>query len=281
MKLLETVIAALSGKMTAPTNYSWFHLMFIGIVILTTVFLCLRFRDASRKQESRILMLFWGLIVVLELYKQLQFAMNEGDPVTWSYKWGSFPFQFCSTPLYLLPVAALARNERVRDAARCFLATFAFFAGLAVYVYPNDVFISTIGINIQTMIHHGTQVVLGFYLGMRLRREGKLTRPVFLAGCRIFAILMAIALALNLAAPLFTRDAFNMFYIGPRVPCSLVILGDIYQRVPYLCFLALYGVGFSLVALLMLAIHRALGGPARKRAALARQQNRTKSSPPV
>ena len=274
MNFLEKLIYALSGKMTTPTNYSWFHLMFIGIVLLTTVFLCLRYRDADRRQERRILLFFWGLIVLLEVYKELQFAMNYTEPIaenpiTWSYEWGSFPFQFCSTPFYILPVAALARRERVRDAARCFLATFAFFAGIAVYVYPNDVFISTIGIDIQTMVHHGTQVILGAYLGMRLRREGKLTRPVFLRSCLIFVILVAVALTLNLAAPLFTDRTFNMFFIGPRFPCSLVILGEIYQRIPYLAFLALYVLGFSLVALLMLGIHRAFGLPGRRTARLS------------
>jgi hypothetical protein len=264
MSLLEKLIYALSGQMPRPGNYGWFHLMFMGIILLVTVFLCVRYRDASPKQERAILLFFWGLIVLLELYKELQFAMNYTEPVaenpiTWSYEWGSFPFQFCSTPFYILPIAALARREKVRDAARMFLATYALIAGIAVYLYPNDVFIGTIGINIQTMVHHGTQVILGVYLGMRLRREGKLVRPVFLRGCLIFVIMVAIALGLNLAAPLFTDRTFNMFFIGPRFPCSLVILDQIYPRIPYLAFLALYVLGFSLVALLMMTLHKAAG----------------------
>ena len=137
-----------------------------------------------------------------------------------------------------------------------FLAIFSLFAGLIVYVYPNDVFVHTIGINIQTMVHHGTQVVLGFYLGMRLRREGKLTLPVYLRAVGMFCALVLIALGLNLAAPLFTDETFNMFYIGPRFPCSLVVLDQIYRKLPYPVFLALYVWGFSFAALLMLGLHK-------------------------
>ncbi len=261
MSFLEKLIFFLSGEMPRPGNYGWFHLMFVGIVLLGCFFLCRRYGDASARQERRILLLFWAVIVVLELYKELQFAMQYTEPVaenpvTWSYDWGSFPFQFCSTPFYILPIAALARNEKLRDAARMFLAVYAFFAGLAVYFYPNDVFIPTIGINIQTMVHHGSQVVLGVYLGMRLRREGKLTLSVFLRSAGIFCVLVVSALGLHLVAPLFTDRCFNMFYIGPRFPCSLVILDKIYLAIPYPAFLALYMLGFTYAALLMLGLHK-------------------------
>ena len=274
MSFLEKLIYFLSGEMTRPGNYGWFHLMFVGLVLLGSVLLCRRYGDASMRQERRILLAFWAVIVVLELYKELQFAMHftepvAENPVTWSYDWGSFPFQFCSTPFYILPIAALARREKLRDAARMFLAVYAFFAGLAVYFYPNDVFIRTIGINIQTMVHHGSQVVLGAYLGLRLRREGKLTRPVFLRGGLIFCVLVLIALGLNLAAPLFTESRFNMFYIGPRFPCSLVILDRIYRSVPYPVFLAIYVLGFSFAALLMLEAHRLPERLGRRRPAVA------------
>ena len=52
----------------------------------------------------------------------------------------------------------------VKDSAMAFMMTFSLFGGLVVMAYPNDVFIETIGINLQTMIHHGLQVVLGIYL---------------------------------------------------------------------------------------------------------------------
>ena len=252
--------------MERPDNYGWFHLLFLGLVLVGTVALCHYGLHASARQERRVLLTFWAVIVVLEVYKELQFAMRwtepvAENPVTWRYAWYAFPFQFCSSPFYILPIAALAKRERVRDAARMFLAIFSLFAGLVVFIYPNDVFVRTIGIDIQTMVHHGTQVVLGFYLGMRLCREGKLNWTNYLRAVCVFCVLVLIALGLNLAAPLFTDETFNMFYIGPRFPCSLVILDQIYLRLPYPVFLALYVLGFSFAALLMLGLHKLPGHP--------------------
>jgi hypothetical protein len=263
LNILEKAIYFLSAEMTTPENYGGFHLLFIGLVLLGTWMLCRRCRNASARQERKILMIFWAVIVVLEVYKELQFAMHctepaAENPVIWSYAWYAFPFQFCSSPFYILPIAALAKHDRLRDTARLFLAIFSLFAGLVVYIYPNDVFVRTIGINIQTMVHHGTQVVLGVYLGMRLRREGKLTLPNYFRAVGMFCVLVLIALGLNLAAPLFTDATFNMFYIGPRFPCSLVVLDQIYLKLPYPVFLALYVWGFSSAALLMMGLHKLL-----------------------
>ena len=247
MNWFEKILYVLSGTMETPRSYGWFHLLFVGLALTLTLFLCLRVSRPSEKTVRSILLGSWAALVLLELYKQLIFSVSF-DPVRWDYQWYAFPFQFCSAPLYVLPLAALARRERMRDAARTFLASYSLFAGLAVFVYPNDVFISTVGVNIQTMVHHGAQLVLGFWLGVCLLRQGKLQRRELVDAATLFAVLACIALALNLAAPLFTDETFNMYYIGPRFPCTLVILSELYALLPYPLFLALYVCGFSLLA---------------------------------
>lgn len=267
MNPFEQFLFFLSAEMERPVSYGWFHLTFMGIVLAAAVFLCLKFRDATPKQEKIILLSVWGVIAVLEVYKQLQFSVNFTDPVSWDYQWYAFPFQFCSTPLYLLPFAALVRREKLRDGIRMFLACFSLFAGLAVFVYPNDVFVQTIGINIQTMVHHGSQVAVGIWLGVRLLRERRYTLHGFFRACGVFFTTAAIALTLNLCAPLFTDETFNMFYIGPRFPCTLVILDGIYASVPYPVFLALYLLGFCLAAGLIFGIFRGIAALSGTRSA--------------
>lgn len=251
MNLFESILYGLSGKMETPTQFGIFHLVCFGVVILLTVLLCVRFKDATAKTEKILLLSAWGVLAILEIYKQLIYSINFTDPVSWDYQWYSFPFQFCSSPLYLFPLAALPKNERFRDAVRMFLATFSLFAGLAVMFYTNDVFSAYIGINIQTMVHHGAMVIFGVYLGGRLIRENKMTLPCFLRGCAVFVTLLIIALVMNLCAPLVTDEIFNMFYIGPNFPCTLVILDVIYLHVPYILFLLIYTLGFSFAAFLM------------------------------
>ena len=66
--------------------------------------------------------------------------------------------------MYIFLIAALIKKGKVQDSLFAFLGTYALFAGLAVMLYPNDVFTTTIGINIQTMVHHGLMLVGGVYI---------------------------------------------------------------------------------------------------------------------
>lgn len=256
MNFLEEILYLLSPVMERPGNYGWFHLMWIGITTCITILLCVFFSKASIKKEKVILLVVWIIIVLFEIYKQLLFSVNFGETVTWDYQWYAFPFQLCSSPLYIIPLALISKEGKFRDAALMFLATFAFFGGLVVYIYPNDVFIEYIGINIQTMIHHGSQIVLGILIAVRLCLKNKMTIKNYLNSVLIFISMVAVAFLLNIWVPTFTDETFNMFYIGPKYPCSLVIVGDIYSKVPYPVFLLIYIIGFSLIALLFFGIYR-------------------------
>ena len=120
------------------------------------------------------------------------------------------------------------------------------FGGLVTFIYPGDVFIGTIGVNIQTMFHHGSQIILGIFLMVHERK--KLNVWYFLRGMYVFFVMTAIAFFLNVMAPLFTNETFNMFYIGPHFPCTLPLLGDVvYPNVPYIVFLLIYIIGFILI----------------------------------
>ena len=258
MNWFEKFLVSLKAEMTTPGNYGWFHLMFVGIAIIATVLLCVFGKNAKDKTFRRIVFWCWIVMLVLEIYKQIFYAglhVRDGHLV-WDYQWGNFPFQLCSIPLYLLPFVAFMKEGKVRDSILAFLSTFAFFGGLVVFVYPNDVFVRMIGINIQTMIHHGLQIVLGIYFMVYNRK--KLNWIYFLRGAIVFAISMFTALMLNIimyhAVMVHIGQSFNMFYIGPYVKCHLPILTDIWTKVPYVVFLLIYGFGFVIAGALMFAI---------------------------
>ena len=251
MNIFEQIIYGLSAKMETPQGYGAFHLISFGIIIALTAVVCLTLGKASQKAEKILLMTVWAVLILWEAYRQLVYAAHFEETVYWDYQWESFPFQFCSSPLFLLPLAALPKNEKLRDAVRMFLASFSLFAGLAVMFYPNGAFSSTIGVSVQTMLHHGSMIILGVYLGGRLLREGKMTIKRFLQADVMFAVMVVLALIMNLLSPLVTDETFNMFYIGPNFPCSLVILDAIYLNVPYVLFLMIYMLGFSAMAFLV------------------------------
>lgn len=249
MNFFEKIINGLSGTMPEPGNYGWFHLMFVAIMIIATVLLCYFCRNCSEKTVKRIALISWIVMLVFEIYKQLVFSFEyENGVAKWDYQWYAFPYQLCSTPLYVLPFIAFAKRDggNLQDACMSYMSTFSLFGGLVVFLYPNDVFIPIIGINIQTMIHHGLQLVLGIFFLVHNRK--KLNIKYFLKGVIVFLITFTVALIFNLVFHTFVNETFNMFYISPYFPCTLPLLEIVYANVPYVVFLLIYFIGFILAA---------------------------------
>lgn len=255
MNAFEKTVYFLQGEMTTPTLYGAFHLLALATVIALAVLASLKLCHAKERAVRRVLLGIWILLLFTELYKQIIFTVDvAGNVATWSYAWYAFPFQFCSSPLYVLPFAALLPEGRVRNACLCFLSTFSLFGGLAVMIYPGDVFMRYIGINLQTMIHHGSQVIVGIFLAVR--QLDRFTKKEHFGGVGVFSVLALVAMLLNISVYHILRangmdNTFNMFFISPYFDCTLPVLSGIAPLVPYPVFLALYLIGFSLIAALM------------------------------
>jgi len=259
LNLFEKILHSLSQTMERPTNYGWFHLTFCAIVVAFTVFLCIRFRNTDDKTFRRIILISWLVMLLLEIYKQLIFSFEyDGSSVTWDYLWYAFPYQLCSTPLYVLPFIAFSKQSHFRDALISYISVFSFFGGLAVFFYPNDVFVETIGINVQTMIHHGLQIVLAVFCVVYNRKKiGRLR--YFASSIPVFSLLVSIAIILNVIGyHLLPNDTFNMFYISPYYPCTLPLLEILYPMVPFAAFIIIYIVGFVVIAALLYHIEKGI-----------------------
>ena len=260
MNWFEKILAGLNGKMEMPLAYGWFHLMcwFLVIVLtVTLVMLAIRYRkdDAKIAKITRIVVLTYSILgIVLEIYKQLNFSFTPTeDGGVWDYRWYAFPFQFCSTPMYIGLIAGCLKKGKFQEYLYSYLATFALFAGLCVMIYPGDVFTRTVGINIQTMVCHGGMVVMGIYLlfsGMV-----KLEWKTIFKALSVFAVLVCIADVFNIIYHFAGgTETCNLFFISPYFPCTLPILSMIYEVVPYPVFLIIYIIGFTLAAFVMLAV---------------------------
>ena len=249
----EKVLAALDGEMLTPTSYGWFHLLCIAIVIVSTVIVFKKARNLSDKQLDLILLSVASALLALEIYKQLNYSYDwENDK--WSYRWFAFPFQFCSTPMYVMFASVMIKNQKARQSMYAFLATYGLFAGTAVMIYPNDVFTENIGVNMQTMVHHGSMIVIGIL--MYVSGRAKLTHKTVLYGLPTFAILAGSAMIMNILYEIFgdPEQTFNMFYISPYYTCTLPVLSIIYPLVPYPVFLVIYTFGFTIAGYVMLLI---------------------------
>ncbi|OHE41829.1 MAG: hypothetical protein A2Y16_05925 [Tenericutes bacterium GWF2_57_13] len=227
---------------------SWFHYLALAIAVLFAVMAVIRLKNANDLQLRRFLLIFAGLLLSFEAYKQLIFSYQA----SWGYQWYIFPFQFCSTPMYVALFAGLTKNKKIQQALINFLGTYGLFAGLAVMLYPNDVFVTTIGINIQTMVHHGAMMVVGIAL---LANKVKLTSNSIIGATTVFSVLVTMAILMNYVHNTWIAvGTFNMFFINPLIRNHLPVLSLIEPLVPHVIFVIIYIVGFAFVAYLMLLI---------------------------
>ena len=246
----ERLLALLSGEVNLPTSYGWYHLLCLAITIGLCVLVVLKAKNISDKKFNLIIGITAGTLLLLEIYKQLIYSYDSSAD-SWGYRWHAFPFQFCSTPMYVLLLASLLKNGKVKDSLCAFMATYGFFAGLAVMIYPGDVFSYYFGINVQTMVHHGMMVVIGVF--MYVTGRVKLSHKTILKALPVFASLVAIALTANVLYEYFgdPNQTFNMFFISPYYPCTLPVLSLFYGKMPYVLFLALYLFGFTAAGYVM------------------------------
>ena len=241
-----------------PRMLGIFHITCLSVVFALTLLFCLKFKDASDKTVRRILLFAWLILLFTELYKQLAYSFSfDGDGGVSDYLWLSFPFQFCSMPLYVLPLAAFLKDGRFRDGIISFISTYLLFAGIAVMIYPGNVYVYMVGINIQTMIHHGAQVLVGFLLLIHTRNKKGIVP--FLVGAMIFLLLAVAALAMNIhvytvMAERGVEKSFNMFFLNPYSDCPLPILSAIKAGAPYPVFFLTYVLGFTAIAASLVAV---------------------------
>lgn len=256
---LGEILEFLDSAMTRPEPYGWFHLMWLALSFLAGILLCVCL-PAGTQRQVRAVMLTTALIVIfLEIYKQINYTFSyEDGHILAHYQWYSFPWQFCSTPMYVGLLAGLTHG-RLHRCLCDYLGSYALFAGLCVMFYPATVFISTIGINIQTMVCHGSMISVAMYLLYTgyVKANGKTVLralPVFLSAVAIAMVLNEIAYRTGL----LKTDTFNMFFISPYCEPSLAVYSSIQRAVSYPWCLIFYVAGFTAAAYLILALLRPL-----------------------
>lgn len=250
------MLEILDTSMTTPPSYGWFHLLFFIASIAVGVLMCIYLKD-TEKYAPRVVLITAVTVILLEVYKMINFGFSYEDGISYSFPWGSFPFQFCSTPMYVGLLAGLIRRGAVHRSLCAYLATYAMFAGLCVMIYPNDVFIETVGINIQTMICHGSMLTIGIYLlgSGYVKAEHK----TILRALPVFCTAVVIAFCLNEWAyrtGMLEEHFFNMFYFSPHADPHLPLYSNVQNALGVdnpLSFI-IYVAGFTLAAYLVLLI---------------------------
>ncbi len=230
-----------------PGAFSWFHLLWISIMIIACVAIASTVaRKHSVKADRIVISVLSVILIGCEVFKQLFWFEFYGY-----YRFEIFPFQFCSVPIYVAIFAAVIPWDKVREVCYRFLAFYGIIGGLAVMLVPNAVLYTYfVPMSLHAMLWHTVLVVMGVYLIIS-RGYGKHFREMFTPAA-IFLGFVALAIIgnilvykLHLNTPACQPgDRLSMFYISPYYPTVLPLLG-IVQDISYPLFLLCYLLFFN------------------------------------
>lgn len=261
MELFHSILKIFDYRIERPVVFGWFHWVWIALTILVAVALCIwHKRSGTEDRVRRVVMGNAIFVIILEIYKMINYSFLESNGYAFDFQWYAFPWQFCSTPMYVGLLAGIIRKGKVHESLMAYLATFSVFAGLCVTIYPGDVFIEVLGINIQSMICHASMISVGVYLFYS--DYVKLEHKTILKAIPVFAVCVTIALVLNEVvyhSGILNGEAFNMFYISPYFDSTLPIYGAVHNAVSAPWNIVIYILGFSLAAYVILLIAMGIG----------------------
>lgn len=262
MPFFQTILQFLDTQWEQPLPYGAFHLICLALMLVAAFVLCLLWRLGVIKNVRRVVLVTAIIVGIFEIYKQINFTFGNGSGEP-NYQWYAFPWQFCSTPLYIGLLAGLTKGK-IHKCFSSYLASYAFFAGLAVMLYPTTVFTPTVGICIQTMLCHGSMVVIAIFL--HYTDYVKADHTTLLKALPVFTANVSVAIALNELAPVIgitEEHTFNMFFFSRHFESdlpvysllhnALVTPGDPWSLQYVLC-LILYIFGFTVCAAVMILI---------------------------
>lgn len=258
---LMQLLRLLKTSSPTPRVFGLYHCLMLLLGAVLVYVLWKYFRDASDHTMRTIVCVFWVVLIVLEIMKEVITSYRiSGDTVVWKYPWSIFPFQLCSTPFYVLPFVAFLKDGFVRRAFMAYSSTYALFGGLIVLFTPGSVFSGSLLINMQTMVHHILQMAVGVYIAIHERYD--MGRRHLVGGFGIFAGLLSIAVILNEKMHAYfvangISQHFNMFFVSPYYPGPIGFINEWHAEMHPMLFVALYALGFTIVSILLCRILQA------------------------
>lgn len=105
------------------------------------------------------------LMVVSEIWKQycLTFLVNHG-----TYNWWYFPFQLCSTPMYVLLFLPYIKEERLCNACLTFLMSFGLLGGIAVFADTTGLHYPLPALTIHSYMWHILLIIISLFAAAAL-----------------------------------------------------------------------------------------------------------------
>ena len=244
MNIFEKFLYFLQGEMERPKSYGMYHILWVIVSIGFIIFFYFKRNKLNEKSLKKVLLIYGVGAFILELLKQLIWAFNfdtATNLVTWDYTWYAAPFQLCSTPIYVSLICLFLKKNKLRDNLLSYMAYITILGSIATFLYPEDVFVRDILINIHTMYLHCGSLVVSIYL--LISKEVQINIKSLFNAYKVFLIFALIAEFLNIFIyniGILNSETFNMFYISPYFISSLPVFNIIQEKLPFIIFIILY-----------------------------------------
>lgn len=221
--------------MSTPAPYSFIHIAFTLAGVFGAVFaaVCLASKCKNNPAKAISVTTICGIILALgESYKQLflYVVVNQG-----SFDWWYFPFQLCSTPMYLcLCLPAVKKSLAVRQTVCTYLQDFCLLGGIMALLEPSGLLHPYWVLTLHGLLWHILLIFLGLFCCLsRISGHGKreYAKTLFLLG--FFCL---IALCINI----ITKGQADMFYISPYYPVTQIFFNQISLNYGTLAGILLY-----------------------------------------
>ena len=262
MNLFYKLLLFLEGTMDTPTSFGYFHFLWIFLTIIS-IYILYKRKDKHDEKELKIILFLYGFIsLILEILKQIIWTIDYNqitNTLTFDYSWYSFPFQLCTTPIYVSLICLFLKNNKIRKSLLSYLAFVTILGSIATIIMPDSCFTGDILINIHTMYLHCGSLVLSIYLLMIKEVEINMTN--LKNSIYVFLIFLGVALFLNITiynSGILNGETFNMFYISPYFISTLPVFNIIQQNVPYLIYLIIYIVAIVIGSLIIYSIAKGI-----------------------
>jgi len=211
--------------MTPIKAYSINHFLIVLGILLSSVVLALILVRYSC-QVHTVLAISGCILVIMEIFKQLLLTYVRGG----SYSWSDFPFQLCSTPMYLCFIYLFV--PKLRPVISDFIMVYGFIGSIASFIIPYSSFYSYLLLTMQSLIWHGILLFLSIYLHMHRGKRplGTSYRNVLI----LYLALSVIAVAINALTYNISGGMTNMFFFGPGFPDVGILnkIKDMYGWLP-------------------------------------------------
>lgn len=187
---------------------------------------------------SKIKRIFFSIGLLLfasELWKQwvLTFILNDGI-----YDFWYFPFQLCSTPMYLLLALPFLKNNSHRKVIFTFLMDYSLLSGIFVFFDTSGMHYPLLSLTIHSYVWHIVLIIIGIGSGITLSRFSCSDYASFWKATGLFISCAVIAQCLNLSIGQYAQ--INMFYISPLEPATQTFFSSVYRNLGFCVYMIFY-----------------------------------------